>query len=139
MNENVAIPTAEALYGTLSEFHTLAREPLRSVRCVFDEKSLDRVILVFDQMSLSVAGNPDDDSVEFRVAPNSQAENVGSVDASHLDHWKSLIGRPFGWGWITINQQGYCDGVLISFDGIHPQLLLTVAASSVIVSTVTRL
>jgi hypothetical protein len=45
--------------------------------------------------------------------------------------WSALIGAAFGWGWITINQQGYCDGVLLSFNGHLPTLLLSVVGSSI--------
>jgi hypothetical protein len=45
--------------------------------------------------------------------------------------WRGFIGEPFGWGWITINQQDALDGILISFAGITPQLMLNVMASSI--------
>jgi Family of unknown function (DUF6334) len=35
------------------------------------------------------------------------------------------------WGWITINQQDALDGILISFGGISPQVMLNVIASSI--------
>ena len=96
------------------------------------------MILVFDRAALVVECNPNDDSVEFCIVTNAKVDRIGGIDASHLDHWKPLIGKSFGWSWITVNQQEYCDGLLFSFDGIHPQLMLTIAASSVVVSTVTR-
>jgi len=42
--------------------------------------------------------------------------------------------KSFGWGWLTINQQGYIDGDMLSFAGITPRLLITVVASSLKVS-----
>jgi hypothetical protein len=86
------------------------------VRYVYSEKPLDRVVLIFDRESLAVEGNSDDDSVAFIVAANSETASEGSVDASHLDHWESYLGKAFGWGWLTTNQQGYCDGLLVSFE-----------------------
>jgi Family of unknown function (DUF6334) len=63
-----------------------------------------------------VEGNSDDDSVAFIVAANSETASEGSVDASHLDHWESYLSKAFEWGWLTTNQQGYCDGLLVSFE-----------------------
>ncbi len=39
---------------------------------------------------------------------------------------------------LIMNQQGYIDGLLIGFDGIEPQVLLNVVASSIKVSQITR-
>jgi hypothetical protein len=138
MKKNAAIPAAEALSDALSEFHQLGDEHLRGVGYVYDEKLLDQVILTFDQSRLVIWGEPDDDSIEFRVEPKNQDASVSAVDASHFDHWKRLIGKHFGWGWIIMNQQGYCDGILISFEDIDPQILFVVAASSLSVSTIGR-
>lgn len=96
------------------------------------------MIFVFDRMALSVWCESGDDSIAFKVTPSAEADIGSSIDTSHFEHWKSVIGKSFGWGWITINQQGYCDGLLISFEGTHPQLLLTGMASSLAVSIVAR-
>lgn len=45
--------------------------------------------------------------------------------------WQKLIGKECGWTWVTINQQGYRDGVLLSFSGIVPSVMLHVIASSI--------
>jgi hypothetical protein len=45
----------------------------------------------------------------------------------------------FGWGWITMNQQGYCDGLLLSFGKvIFPQLVLNVMASAIEVGKIAK-
>jgi hypothetical protein len=49
----------------------------------------------------------------------------------HSEPWRNLIGQAFGWGWITINQQDALDGILLSFDGIIPLVMLNVIASSI--------
>src|SRR5580704_11661356 len=101
MKHDVAIPVAKALYQTLSGFHPFNQEPLRAVRYAYNEKSLERVTLAFDRGSLVVTANPEDDSVEFTVAAITEDDSHSATDASHLDHWRSFIGEPFGWGWIT--------------------------------------
>jgi hypothetical protein len=135
MIQRIAVPVAEALHSTLSAFHAISQESLRAVRV---ENDLDRVIFDFDRDALVVEGNPDDDSIEIRLVNRGEFQNTQAVEASHQDPWTCFIGKPFGWGWVTVNQQGYCDGVLLSFGGIDPQLLLTVAASALVVSTITR-
>ncbi|MFY9724038.1 MAG: DUF6334 family protein [Bryobacteraceae bacterium] len=135
MIQRIAVPVAEALHPTLSVFHAISQESLRAVRV---ENDLDRVIFDFDRGALVVEGNPDDDSIEIQFVNQGEFQNTEAVETSHLDPWARFIGKPFGWGWVTVNQQGYCDGLLLSFGGIDPQLLLTVAASALVVSTITR-
>ncbi|MGB9468286.1 MAG: DUF6334 family protein, partial [Candidatus Acidiferrum sp.] len=53
------------------------------------------------------------------------------MDASESEPWGSFIGKPFGWGWIIINQQGYCDGILLRVSGITQVMFLNVVASSI--------
>lgn len=135
MIQSIAVPVAEALHQALSVFHAVSQESLRAVRV---ENDLERVIFDFDKGALVVEGNPDDDSIEIRLVSQGEFAGIQAVAASHLDPWAPFIGKPFGWGWITVNQQGYCDGLLLSFGGIDPQLLLTVAASALVVSTIMR-
>jgi hypothetical protein len=40
---------------------------------------------------------------------------------------------------VIVNQQGYCDGAMLSFDGIRPGVLLTVVASALKVSAINEL
>lgn len=135
MIQSIAVPVAGALDPILSVFREVSQQPLRSVRL---EEDQNRVILDFERGELVVQGDPDDDSIEVRFVNQGETESTQAVLVGHLDPWASFIGKPFGWGWITVNQQGYCDGLLLSFDGIDPQLLLIVAASALVVSTVTR-
>jgi len=50
--------------------------------------------------------------------------------------WKKFLGKELGWTWVAVNQQGYCDSVMLSFDGIVPTILLNVVASSIKVCTI---
>ena len=48
--------------------------------------------------------------------------------------------KTFGWGWVAIDQQGYCDGLLLSFEAIvFPEIVLNVVASSIKVGAVTKI
>lgn len=122
------LATAEALSPLLSNFRRIDGQTFRTVRRVYDQGSLARVILDFDHISLTIEARSEDDEVwteEITAIPK-----VG-IEADRSQPWSTFIGKTFGWGWVTINQQGYCDGVLLSFDDITPQVMLNVVASSI--------
>ena len=119
------------LHRLLLGFHGINGSPLRVVWRVYTEECLDKVILGFDQDSLVIEAEPYDDTIMFRVVINKVLNTNGWLDATHSEFWRDFIGKPFGWGWITINQQDAIDGVLLSFGGITPQLMLNVIASSI--------
>jgi hypothetical protein len=122
--------TAKALDPWLANFRRIDSQVLRTVRRVHEEGCLVRIILDFGQIYLFIEARTEDDTVEMRTDENAIAAKTG-VDASESELWSDFIGQPFGWGWATVNQQGYCDGVLLSFSGITPRILLSVAASSI--------
>jgi len=128
--------TAEALAPTLSIFHSVGDRPLRAVWQIYTEGSLDRLVLDFGDISLTALVDEDDDSIDITVAATADPQSIGGMDASSAEPWNKVIGKAFGWGWVMVNQQGYCDGLLLSFDGIFPQIVLNVIASSIKVGTV---
>jgi hypothetical protein len=119
------------LHPLLLRFHEMSGESLRSVWRVYDESNLDKIVLGFDQNTLIVEANADDDTIVFHVVRNIDLNTEGWVDAGHSEPWRRFIGEVFGWGWITINQQDALDGILLSFNGITPQVMLSVMASSI--------
>lgn len=129
---------AEALFPMLSAFHSISGQPLQAVWQIHTEGSLDRFILDFGTHALIVNADEDDDSIELSISVAADSHKSGDVDASHLEPWDKFIGMSFGWGWVTVNQQGYCDGLLLSFEGIVPQIILNVIASSIKVGTITK-
>ncbi len=126
---------AEALYPILSAFHAVQGHALRRIQQVILEGSLASLTFDFGSMFLTAKANEDDDTVDIAISPSNQLATDGT-DVSGVQPWSDFIGRSFGWGWLIVNQQGYNDGVLLSFDGIDPQLLLNVIASSIKVSRV---
>jgi hypothetical protein len=129
------VAAASALSASLDNFHRIDGQILQAVWRVIDAGCLARVVLHFDQNFLIIEARTDDDTVEFWAEERSSFSNVG-IDASQSNLWSRFIGKSFGWGWVTINQQGYCDGVLLSFGGITPQVILNVVASSINESTI---
>jgi len=119
------------LHSILMQFHRISERKLRAVWHVYDESDLDKAILVFDEESLVIEAEPDDDTISFQIIRNDVSDKERWLDPSTSEVWSKFIGEPFGWGWITINQQDALDGILLSFAGITPQRLLTVVASSI--------
>ena len=134
---SVTTRAAEAVSHTLSTFQRISGQSLQAVREVHTEGSLDRLILAFEHLSLMVSASEDDDSIGVIVTDSAGRSPAGGMDAGHLEPWNKFLGKCFGWGWVTINQQGYCDGVLLSFEGIVPQVFLHVIASSIKVGSIT--
>jgi len=129
--KDVKTEVAKTLAPLLDCFHRVSGQILRAVWRVVVDGSVERVLLDFDQISLVVEADPNTDTVELWAEDKTKIRAADRMDASDSPTWRSVMGRSFGWGWITMNQQGYCDGVLLSFDGITPQIMLNVTASSI--------
>jgi Family of unknown function (DUF6334) len=130
---------AQALSPLLSPLGRLSEQRLDSVWALHIEGSLDRLVLRFGPAALIIKADPDEDTIEFSVSDSCDPHADGCIEADKTEPWRSLIGKPFGWGWVTINQQGYCDGLLLSFEGIYPGIVLNVIASSIKIGLITAL
>ena len=128
--EDARIVAAQALAPLLDAFHSVNGRVLRRVFRIYVHGCLDRLILQFDQLSLAIGAQPDTDTIEVMVEKSAATVTGDFVDATNSLPWSRFVGEPFGWGWIAMNQQGFCDGVLLSFQGITPEVLLNVVASS---------
>ena len=120
---------AEALFPMLSVFHLISGQPLQAVWQVQTEGCLGEFLFSFGSNTLSVSVVEEDDSIE--ISASVATDSANRFDVSGQEPWSMFLGKPFGWGWLTVNQQGYCDGVLLSFGGIMPQVMLNVVASSI--------
>ncbi len=131
---------SESLRQVLSTFQTIDDErgddesPLRNVWYIRNDSCLEQVVLQLGDMFLVVAANQDDDTVILSTALSFDTTTAENVSTSGT--WHDLIGKSFGWGWATVNQQGYCDGIMLSFSGIEPKVCLNVIASSIKVAAV---
>ena len=120
-----------------SEFLPFSEKEFRSVWYVWVEGCLGKIILSFENESLAIKAEIDDDTISLSRIPNSaidQETNAIRVEGV----WSKYFGQKFGWGWITINQQNYLDGVMLSFTNIDPDILLNVAASSINVFEISK-
>jgi Family of unknown function (DUF6334) len=122
----------------LDVFPSIGEAPLERVQYVHVDGCLERIIFRFGPTSFVVLADEDDDSVVLWMANTHTLNMTQETDVSHLKVWEPFIGKPFGWGYIVLNQQGYCDGLLLSFGDIRPKILLQVLASLIVVSTISE-
>jgi Family of unknown function (DUF6334) len=108
------IAAAEALLPILSPFGEIGCVPLKAVRESYVFEMVSRLAFDFGHATLLIEAIADDDTVAISTSIPSTAEE-GATDVSGREPWRDLIAKEFGWGWVTINQQGYLDGVLLSF------------------------
>ena len=123
----------------LSVFHDFRSEKGETLTQVFEcseDHCKNLYILRFESRSLLLSANEADDTIDVAAQPNVSPLHESCVCVSDNQPWKHLVGTDFGWGWVVINQQGYCDGVMLSFGGIVPTVLFTVMASSITVSVI---
>jgi hypothetical protein len=87
---------------------------------------------------MTITAEAEDDSINVLIN-RTPSDGAGGHDASESPPWREFIGQEFGWTWIVVNQQGYCDGVMLNFGkDIFPQLLLNVIASSITIGLISR-
>lgn len=118
------------LHPLLLQFQELCGQPLETVWRVYEEQCLDKIILQFASLTVIIEAEPDDDTIKFHVTSKQQPTEEW-CQASGSEPWIGVIGKPFGWGWLTINHLDALDGILMSFSGNTPQVLLTVVGSSI--------
>ncbi len=126
MASTVKLETAKALFPLLSVFHQVSGALLETVRQIVSEESVTVLVLDFGSKSLVIEAEAEDDTITISIGT---AAAPGDA-INDQQPWIDLVGKPMGWGWVIVNQQGYFDGVLLSFSGVIPQLLITVVASS---------
>jgi len=129
---------AEALFPMLTPFHEVSGLALETVEEIWEDGSLVRISLSFVSKTLHITADADDDTVDLTVEtiPGLECRQTRNPDCS--TPWNDFLHQEFGWGSVTINQNGYIDGLLLSFDGIIPQLIVNVFASSLKVSRIGR-
>ena len=119
------------MFPKLSAFQEIDGRLLRGVRHIEDQGNLARVVLDFGAVVLIVDAVAHDDSIDFKSEKVTDPGATSTNITTQSDFWQEFIDQSFGWGWVTINQQGYCDGLLLSFGGIDAQVLMNVIASSI--------
>src|SRR6266581_2655808 len=91
----------------------------------------DELILNLGDCSLRFKVDSDTDTITSQFQPSSFRAKKGYASIQAAKLWKKFVGKECGWTWFAWNQQGYLDSVLISFDGIEPNVLLNTIGSSI--------
>ena len=129
----------EAFFSRLSAFEGLTNHSLQAVRKIHEEGCFTKLILGFGSVTFVVTAEQDD-SVAYEIFSTAgDPASLGGVDVSSEEPWRHFLGKNFSWGWVTVNQQGYSDGVMLSFEEIvFPEVVVNVIASSLEVGRVSR-
>ena len=118
-----------ASFPRLSIFQSISNLSLASVSEKWSKGRLEDIVLDFGETCLIITANEEEDSLELRAAP--QPGTAGFVNASESQPWTKFVGKKFGWGWLTINQLGAWDGLMLGFDAAAPQIMLHVVDSAI--------
>jgi hypothetical protein len=118
-----------AMQATLDAFLSIENERLSEVKSRISQTAPDALLLCFQTRSLLIQVDGNDDTIQVTSIGMLDIEQT-SENLTSSSFWREFVGQPFGWGWAVMNQQGYSDGVLLSFGGVTPQVLLEVIASS---------
>lgn len=126
---------AGVLQGSLEPFKSCQLKALKAVLQNDDEDG-ESILLVFGVDALRLKSDPDADRLSISFGP---LGNVDEFDDLTGDApWSRFIGKDFFWGWLAVNQKGEVDGALLSFDGVLPEVGVSVVASSLETVIVTR-
>ena len=91
----------------------------------------DELILDLGDCFLRFGVDNDTDTITSQFRPRSFRAKRGYQSIQSTKPWKKNVGKECGWTWLAWNQQGYLDSVLLSFEGIEPNVLLQTIASSI--------
>lgn len=119
-------PTADSRIGPIQALDLISMiEALRSAcydagrltgvreALLVEESSLvSAVELVFEQLTITVAAEPDYDKVAVSVSSLSSDE---AISTSPQAFWAMCIGKRVKWAWLLTNHQGYSDGLRLEF------------------------
>jgi Family of unknown function (DUF6334) len=126
---SVTSENTSVLFPRLSIFQSISNLPLISISEKSSEGHLEEMVLDFGETCLIVTANEEEDSLEMRAAQ--QPDTSGFVNVSKSEPWTRFVGKKFGWGWLTINQMGSWDGLVLGFEAAAPQVMLHVMNSSI--------
>lgn len=120
---------ANTFFPRLSVFQAIANLSLVSVSEKSSAGHRDEMVLDFGQTLLVITANEEEDSLELRAAQETESSSL--VNVSESEPWNKFIGKKFSWGWLTINQLGSWDGLVLGFEAATPQIMLHVIDSSI--------
>ena len=109
---------------------------LKNVLEKMSDDCRDEIVLDFGDSCLRIGVDINTDTLVIRFRSMPFRPTKRSVSLRGSEPWINCVGKECGWTWLAVNQQGYLDTVLISFDGIVPTIMLQAIASSIEVFTI---
>jgi hypothetical protein len=98
----------------------------------------DQLVFSLGDCFLRFGVDIDTDTITGEFQPHPFRAKRGYTSVRSTKPWNGFVGKECGWTWFAWNQQGYLDSVLVSFDGVEPNVLLQTIASSVEVFLIFR-
>lgn len=89
------------------------------------------LVLQWDGGYLVFRADSDTDSLETEFHEGAFASSDEYRSLRSCKPWSRCVGKSCGWTWLAVDQEGYWDSALLSFDGIIPCVLLNVTVSSI--------
>jgi len=131
--------SAISFQDCLDCFHALLSAEPATLQGVYErvrDERREELVLRFNTKCLRFTANLDDNTMMVRCEDASSLDTLEWTCLDCKEPWQSLIASSFGGGWVTINQQGSCDGVLLSFNGMQPTIMLGVVGSSLTINRI---
>lgn len=88
----------------------------------------EELLLAFGGEGLVFRCNEDSDTLALSF--ESLPALADADDLTAHPAWSRFIGKELSTGWLMVNQQGYTDGALLSFDGVVPEVGVNVVAAA---------
>jgi hypothetical protein len=89
------------------------------------------LVLQWDSGFLLFRADSDTDSLEAEYHEGAFVPSVKYRSLRSSKPWSEYLGKSCGWTWLAVDQEGYWDSALLSFDDIIPNVLLNVTGSSI--------
>jgi hypothetical protein len=103
-----------------------------------EDECLCAIKVCLSDKILIFSANPDDDTLKVDYSNEMSFETDGWRCISTDIPWINILGHHIDMLWITINNQGYCDGAIIGIDGLLPSIIMNVIASNICVFNITH-
>jgi hypothetical protein len=106
---------------------------------VISDGGLTWTSIAFDLADAVVVLRVDEDTDQIIVTLEAIEPTDGGTQWVSVAALHSVVGRRFGWCWVSCNSQGYLDAFTVSVDGIEPNLMFVGVASTLECRRTTKL
>jgi len=130
---------AASIQQAFLDFSAAEEQVLHAVYQRIEDNCRDVLALQCSTNTMLVMANSDDDTIAVYCRLTSELGTEGLQCVSSTSPWAELLGRELDCGWVSTNQQGYCDGVVLSFGSLTPTLMLYVIGSTIRLMRVTSI